>query len=220
MRKIQIVDSAPRSTLYYRDYCYAMNFYIREAGALRVLDHKYIDRHVQSRYTSPRWTNRWGEPGPQPEQIANLHDMCDRLSALKEAHKKMVYSSHVYLYSSNLEDLESIANVPYIQLKEITRAQVSLPENVVLLKEPKRKFRTYLKDCWVPESQSPILRKFLLSRRDCYDFTPLFKSRLEHWDRFYTMSHFFIDHDDPKDLLMLELVVPGLIRKTLPIQAK
>jgi hypothetical protein len=180
-----------------------MNFYIREASALRVLDHKYIDRHLQSRYTSPRWTNRWGEPGPQPEQIANLHDMCDRLSALKEAHKKMVY-----------------ANVPYIQLKEITRAQVSLPENVVLLKEPKRKFRTYLKDCWVPESQSPILRKFLLSRRDCYDFTPLFKSRLEHWDRFYTMSHFFIDHDDPKDLLMLELVVPGLIRKTLPIQAK
>lgn len=217
---LKIIKSAPRSSLYYRDYCYATQFYIRDASSLRTLTHQGIINYVKHRYSNRNWSDRWGEPGPTDSQMENLFDMCDRLLACKEPYKKMVYYNHVYLYSNSLEDLEHIAAAPYIDLESVTQADVCLPDNVVLLKEPKRKFRTYLKDRWIEESQSPILRKFLLSRRDCYDFTPLFKNRLETWDRFYTMSHFFIDHDDPKDLMMLELVCPGLIRKTMPIQAK
>lgn len=196
-----------------------MQFYIKDAGALRVLKHQAIDDFCNNRY-GYNWSTRWGDPGPTNEEKAALHSLCDRLLSLKEPYKKMVYHSHVYIYSSSLEDLQSIADEPYISCLYVTQADVCLPEGVVLLSNPKRKYRTYFKDRWIPEAQSPVLKNFLLNRRDCFDFTPLFKDRLEKWDRFYTMSHFFVDHDDPKDLLMLELVVPGLIRKTMPIQAK
>ena len=215
-----IFKSSPRSSLYYRDYCYATQFYIRDASSLRVLSHKHIDKYINIRYSNNNYSTRWGEPGPDAEQLANLHDMCNRLLAFKESYKKMVYYNHVYIYTNSLEDLENVVSAPYVILGPVVQADVCLPENVVFLKEPKRKFRTYLKEKWIPEGQTPVLRKFLLNRTECYDFTPLFKTRLETWDRFYTMSHFFIDHDDPKDLLMLNLVCPGLIRKTMPIQAK
>lgn len=214
-----IFKSSPRSSLYYRDYCYATQFYIRDASSLRVLSHKHIDKYLNVRYINSG-RNRWGEPGPDAEQLANIHNMCDRLLAFKESYKKMVYYNHVYIYTNSLEDLENVVSAPYVILGPVVQADVCLPENIVFLKEPKRKFRTYLKEKWIPEGQAPVLRKFLLNRTDCYDFTPLFKNRLESLDRFYTMSHFFIDHDDPKDLLMLDLVCPGLIRKTMPIQAK
>jgi hypothetical protein len=34
-----------------------------------------------------------------------------------------------------------------------------------------------------------------------------------------TMDYFFIDHDDDSVLIMLSLIVPNIIRKTLPITA-
>lgn len=217
---LKIVKSSPRSNLYYKEYSYAIQFYIRDASALRTLSHKNIENYIDRRYPDKRNHNRWGEPAPSQTELENLFNMCDRLLNTIEPYKKIVCHNYLYIYSNNLDDLNNITSAPYMTCKIATQADVCLPENVVLLKDPKRKFRTYLKERWIPEGQTPVLRKFLLNRTDSYDFTPLFKSRLETWDRFYTMGHFFIDHDDPRDLVMLDLVVPGLIRKTLPIVAK
>jgi hypothetical protein len=210
------IKTAPRDRLYYKDYHYSAQFYLPHAPAIRSLKHKGIDEYVSYRQG---YTTSWNRP-VNIENTLLLHTMCDLFLAFREPHKRMVYQSHVYFYTNCLEDLESIANHPGVKFFEATKADVCLPLDVVLLKEPKHKYRTYLKERWIPDEQTPILRKFLLNRQNLYGFTPLFKSRLTHWDRFYTLSHFFIDHDDPKDLLMLELVVPGLIRKTMPIQAK
>ena len=210
------IKSVPRDRLYHKDYHYSAQFYLQNASALRTLGHDVINDYAAHRqYMSSSWNKALSK-----ENIQLLHNVCDLFLAFREPFKKMVYHSHVYFYTNCLEDLESIANCPGVRFFEVTKADVCLPLDVVLLKEPKHKYRTYLKERWIPDEQTPILRKFLLNRQNLYGFTPLFKSRLTQWDRFYTLSHFFIDHDDPKDLLMLELVVPGLIRKTMPIQAK
>lgn len=205
-----------RDRLYYRDYHYSAQFYLKNASALRTLRHDVIDEYIAHReYMSVSWSK-----AVSTENARQLHNVCDMFLAFKEPYKKLVYHSHIYFYTSCVEDIETAGNHPNIKYFSATKADVCLPPDVVLLKEPKHKYRTYLKERWIPEGQTPVLRKFLLNRENLYSMTPLFKSRLAAWDRFYTMSHFFIDHDDPKDLLMLEMVVPGLIRKTMPIQAK
>ena len=210
------IKTEARDRLYYKDYHYSAQFYLQNASALRILRHDVIDDYVAQReYYNLSWSKALSK-----ENIQQLHSVCDLFLAFQEPFKKMVYNSHIYFYTSCLEDLETVYNHPGIKFFTATKADVCLPLDVVLLKEPKHKYRTYLKERWIPEGQTPVLRKFLLGRENLYSFTPLFKSRLTHWDRFYTMSHFFIDHDDPRDLLMLEMVVPGLIRKTMPIQAK
>jgi hypothetical protein len=70
------------------------------------------------------------------------------------------------------------------------------------------------------QEQGHALRRFLLNRGDCYRLTPGFRERLAASRHVYVQSHFFIDHDDVRDIQMLNLVSPGIIRKTLPIQAK
>jgi hypothetical protein len=212
------IKTEARDRLYYKDYHYSAQFYLQNAPALRKLGHDIIDDYIESRKQLSAYSN-WNKAVTKDNE-QKLHNICNVFLAFQEPYKKLTYNSHIYFYTNSLEDLESIANHPDVLYFLATKADVCLPRDVVLLKEPKRKYRTYLKERWIPEGQTPVLRKFLLNRRDCYDFTPLFKNRLETWDKFYTMSHFFIDHDDPKDLLMLELVLPGLIRKTLPIQAK
>jgi hypothetical protein len=34
----------------------------------------------------------------------------------------------------------------------------------------------------------------------------------------YSRSYYFVDHDHPNEGTMLSLVLPGIVRKTLPIQ--
>lgn len=212
------IKTEPRDRLYYKDYHYSAQFYLQHAPAIRYLNHKVIDDYVYHRKGLNSYSN-WDRSITSVNQ-QKLHNVCDLFLAFREPFKKMVYHSHIYFYTSCLEDLESVHKHPDILHFQAVKADVCLPLDVVLLKEPKHKYRTYLKERWIPDEQTPVLRKFLLNRENLYGFTPLFKHRLENWERFYTMSHFFIDHDDPRDLLMLELVVPGLIRKTMPIQAK
>jgi hypothetical protein len=212
------IKTTPRDSPYYKDYHYSAQFYLQNAPAIRNLSHSGIDAYVNYRKELRAYTNWDRQITPANEQ--KLHNVCNLFLGFIEPCKRMVYSSHVYFYTNCFEDLKSVAQHPDVKHFEAVKADICLPKDVVLLKDPKRKFRTYFKERWIPEGQTPILRNFLLNRQDCYDFTPMFKQRLANWDRFYTMSHFFIDHDDPKDLLMLELVVPGLIRKTMPIQAK
>lgn len=211
------IKTEARDRLYYKDYHYAAQFLLINASALRrTLRHDVVDDYIKHReYMSNRWNKAVSK-----ENAQQLHNVCDMFLGFREPYKKMVYHSHIYFYTNCLEDIETAYNHPDIRYFRASKADVCLPKDVVLLKEPKHKYRTYLKERWIPEGQTPVLRKFLLNRENLYGFTPLFKARLETWDKFYTMSYFFIDHDDPKDLLMLEMVVPGLIRKTMPIQAK
>lgn len=212
------IKSVPRDRLYYKDYHYSAQFYLQNASAIRELDHAKIDAYVAYRKELRAYTNWNRQVTPANQQ--QLHNVCNLFLGFLEPCKRMVYTNHVYFYTNCLQDIKSVAEHPDVAHFEIAKADVCLPHDVVLLKEPKRKYRTYLKERWIPEGQTPVLRNFLLAREDCFDFTPLFKKRLTDWDKFYTMSHFFVDHDDPKDLLMLELVIPGLVRKTMPIQAK
>jgi hypothetical protein len=34
----------------------------------------------------------------------------------------------------------------------------------------------------------------------------------------YSRSHYFVDHDHPNEGTMLSLVMPGIVRKTMPIE--
>jgi hypothetical protein len=212
------IKTEARDRLYYKDYHYSAQFYLQNASAIRHLKHDVIDDYVSHRTRLNSYSN-WDRP-VTADSKQQLHNVCDLFLAFREPFKKMVYHSHIYFYTSCLEDLELVYNHPDISYFQATKADVCLPLDVVLLKEPKHKYRTYLKERWIPDEQTPVLRKFLLNRENLYSFTPLFKSRLSTSERFYIMSHFFIDHDDPKDLLMLEMVIPGLVRKTMPIQAK
>jgi len=211
-----------RNSLYYGQYEYAGRFYLENSSCLRNLDLE----QVQSRIRYRKYNQL---PSQADFDIENILDLRERLTHnWAQPNKRISNYDDMYLYTNNLLQLQNIMSAQYLTKKSISRAQVSLPSNVILLKNPKHQYRTYFKEKWLEINHGVALAKFLLSRRDCYGYTPGFEYHLTRYNKMPTgnigrlclRSHYFVDHDSPGDALMLSMICPGIVRKTLPIQTK
>ena len=205
--------STPRDRLFYDQFEYSVQFYLHGAGCCR--NPATVSRAIMWRNGANHWTNR----RITEEHSANLHNWVHQLSQLDD-HKVIYYSNHVYLYTNSLEDIEHIAQLEYVHQLEASKCVVNRPRDTIMLKNPRHKYRTFFKERFMEKTQADILRKFLLSRQDCFRITPHLTHKLEKDSMFYTLSYYFVDHNDMNDIVMLQLVCPGIVRKTLAIQDK
>lgn len=204
-----------RDRLFYDQYEFGYNIHLKGAAALRVLTHDAVSSFIGRRNTNARV---WRREPINDDWAARLHDMCDILARFEEPSKRIVHADWLYVYTNNLRDLESI--MTFDSHGNGVRARVELPRDVVLLEKPQHQYRSYFRGRMLNHEQGQVLRRFLLNRGDCYRLTPQLRERLSVDRHVYVQDYFFIDHNDLHDLTMLNLVAPGIIRKTLPIQAK
>ncbi|WP_353484920.1 hypothetical protein [Haliscomenobacter sp.] len=205
-----------------------MQFYLRYAWCMRSFDHEDLDRRLENYYGRYRagYSSGTYSPGTNApsqadaQQRGDLHNMCDLLRALPKSCKIMIQYDHVFLYTNQLTTLEHMSQVEYIYRWLVGEAVIAYPKNTVMLQNPVHQYRTFLKSRWWDPDTSARIKKFLLGRQDLFRIPRGFCEKLERPGRLATRDHHFVDHDDPDLLLMLSLVCPGIINKTLPIQAK
>ena len=168
-------------------------------------------------------TKRYSWDSKEPinvKLVADLERLHGELDTIRD-HSKIVISYNIlYIYSNDVAGLQRLANLPYVHFNSSVRAVINKPRDVVLKADSPFKLRSYFKDRRLEESDLETLSKFFNSRQESYGLTPYFRSRLNSRSWLWVQRHNFIDHNDMKDITMLNLVVPGIIRKTLPIQAK
>jgi len=213
------IRQEPRDRLFFDQYQYRMQFRLRFAWCMRSLDHGDLDR----RLTNYHGRYRAGANALYPsdrETHADLHHMCDLLRALPVSCKIMIQYDQVFLYTNVLGTLTHMGRVDYIDQAKIGEALVVYPKDTVMLQNPVHQYRTFLKNRWWDLDTSARVKKFLLGRQDLFRIPAGFCEKLERPGRLATRDHHFVDHNDPDLLLMLSLVCPGIINKTLPIQAK
>jgi hypothetical protein len=205
-----------RDRLFYDQYEFGYNIHLKGAAALRgPLTHDAVSSFIGRRNINAM---AWRREPITDDWAAKLHDMCDILAGFKEPCRLTVHTDWLYVYTNNLGDLESI--IAFDPHGNGVRARVELPRDVVLLENPQHQYRSYFRGRMLNQEQGQALRRFLLNRGDCYRLTPGLHDRLSTSRHVYVQDHFFIDHNDLRDIQMLSLVAPGIIRKTLPIQAK
>lgn len=224
MSKIDLtIRQEPRDRLFFDQYQYRMQFYLRYAWCMRSYDHADLDRRLQNYYGRYRGVGAFGTNAPSTansQQQADLHNMCDLLRALPASCKIMIQYDHVFLYTNELNTLKDMSQVAYLDRQLIGQAVVVYPKDTVMLLNPVNQYRTFLKSKWWDLDTSTRVKKFLLGRQDLFRIPRAFCEKLERPGRLATRDHHFLDHNDPDLLLMLSLVCPGIINKTLPIQAK
>ena len=216
----QPVRTDSRSRLYYNQYQYSVNFAL--PGAHRVRNYKDEDTILASvrLYNLNIGTRSWQNP-ILAGQIENLVTISRLLKTSAEPYKHISNYDWIYIYTNDVALLETIAQSPAVIDARYSQAVVDCPSDVVVLKQSKYQYRTYFKSKLVSTEASVQVRKFLLDRSDCYRFTPGVKWMLQQQHRrMYFRDYYFVDHNDPKDVLMLALVCPGIVRKTMPIQTK
>ncbi len=208
-----------RDRHFYDRYEYGICVSIPEAGCLRAKSHKELDHLISYRNRArAQWAGVKEQIGKTIRD--DLFAVFDELQKVRDQIKLVVSFNIMYIYSNDISALEHFARLKQVSFNNAVQSVVDKPRDVVLINNPKFKYRSYFKDRVLEKTDCERLLNFIESRKDIYGVTRTLKSSLSRFNVHYLQRHLFVEHNDPKDITMLSLVVPGLIRKTLSVQAK
>jgi hypothetical protein len=89
----------------------------------------------------------------------------------------------------------------------------------VQLRQSQHQFRSWFRERSYTPEERRLMCDFLMSRKEYFRITPALKKRLTGQSVFNQPTGYdFVDHDSEHDVLMLNMVVPNCIKKTLPIE--
>jgi hypothetical protein len=221
-----------KDRLFYDLYQYSVSFHLDEVSALRELNHQYIDVIIERRrqwreISLQRWTNSVQSnkniitrraKDITDETVINLHALTDVLLRSRVEFKLVTSVSTAWVYTNDIQLLETLDELDFLIWKNYSEAVVDRPKNTIKLKEPKHKYRSYLKCVKLTDEEKTHLCNFFANQHGHARISPaLLKWMGERWHR--TQDYFFVDHDDESWLVMLSLIKPSMIRKTVELIA-
>lgn len=212
LNRQQEFEKAKRNDLYYGRFMYCARFFLREASALRELDHNKIS---QTLFFRSSWSNK---VIPDTD-MQNVHNTCDSLLALENPFKTMVSVNWVYFYTNDIADIDYLcANTAMQQSGSIHQVVITHPKNTIGLKNPKHAYRTFVRSHKPTDQQKQSLQAFIKHNKKYIKVSNGLKDflRSKH-HRYYMADYYYIDHSDMKMVTALALMNPGLVRKTMPI---
>jgi len=207
-----------------------------EASALRKLTHANIDYVIYlrrfwlgSQYTKPM---TGGYPGgyslTNREKdmiqiisdgiVQDLYTVCDVLAAADKSQFRHVVSGDLLrVYTNDVALLDRLLRAnPTFNSREFTEAVINRPKDTILLKNPHHKYRSYFNRTKLEVAEKKIVTNFLANYQSSIRLSPCLQDWVTQSFR-YTEPYYFVDHDDTAWLVMLSLVRPRLIKKTVNI---
>lgn len=211
------VQVDPRDRLYFDRWQYSIAVVQSRISDIRGLDiettRKLIEYKSQSKFHLGRYT---------PDVVANVYAALNFFAAESEPFKLTLSGNWAYIYTNDVSLADRLTSAcPMAKVRFVKQAEVSQPRDAVMLSHSNYAYRTYLRSMWVDDQQIVNLDNFFDAQNStnvspCKSLQRFLKSNLtykSHW----VADHYFIDHNDPGYPLMMSLVVPRIVRKTLPI---
>lgn len=202
-----------------------------ESFVLRRLNHDYIDQVIRRRKEwavkingrNPQpgsWMHSWSKVDITEEQIRNLHQFCDFLLEDPRPRKLTITGDWVYLYTTDASLVRDIQLLPYLDPANISThcVQQTGTPGTVSLREPRNRYRSYFRHTSLDSQKRQNLRDFLRAQQGVR-IGPALADALDSDRTKRLFDYYFIDHDEPGVITMLNLILPGAIRRTLPIVA-
>jgi len=219
--KVELDD---RSSLYYAQYEWCITINISEAVCLRNLDASQFERAIVNAKhwaESDRWSDRAWSITKETALRETREVLLSEIAPFKTVVSFMTVS--VYTNHRSLADRLVTLGNDGVRIRLVRQAVLTRPINVVQLRESKYAYRTYLRERKYSLEKRTMLANFLNSRtgtlRPCDALIAWLKgSSGFRYNLNYSRAHYFVDHDHPNEGTMISLVMPGIVRKTMPIQ--
>ena len=216
-----------RSSLYYNQYEYCVTLHISDAHCLRDLKTVRFEAAIRNaKYWAEqdRFSKDFRSWGPIKESA--LRETRDILLEEDGEYKAVISYNVLSLYTNNIKLANRFAQLGNdgVHLHLVRQAVITKPAGVVQLRESKHGYRTYLRERKYNYDQRQMLLNFLKSRegtlRPCGSLLTWLGTGRHRFmiNPNYSRSYYFVDHDHPNEGTMLSLVMPGIVRKTLPIE--
>jgi hypothetical protein len=200
-----------------------VTLFISDASCLRDLKTVRFEAAIQNaRY----WAEMDRRPWQGTTHESALRETRDILLEQAGTYKAVVNFGNVSIYTNNVKLADQFAKLdnPSVRLHLVRQAVITRPAGVVQLRESKHGYRTYLRERKYSLDQRNLLLNFLDSRegtlRPCGSLMAWLRQQPKYYlaNLNYSRSHYFVDHDHPNEGTMLSLVMPGIVRKTMPIE--
>ena len=219
------VETDDRSSLYYAQYEWCITINISEANCLRRLETLKFEAAVRN---AKYWAenDKWTDRAWSITKETALRETRNVLLSETAPFKTVVSFNTVCIYTNNRRMADRLVDLgnDAVRLRLVRQAVLTKPANVVQLRESKYAYRTYFKERKYSREQRTMLANFLNSRKDtlhpCDSLMAWLTDNFPGYmlNHNYSRAHYFVDHDHPNEGTMISLVMPGIVRKTMPIE--
>lgn len=227
-----------RDSLFFDRYEWCVSWFQPGIHVLRSsLEQTAVDNQI---LLARHWEFRnWSRKGPHEtafesrlnaDVVQHIHDTRILLLSL-DGNKRVLHHDRISVYVNDFISKNQVLEyAKKFDLITVRQALAAYPKDCVGLLDPAYKFRTYLKSVeltsnikkaianWISVQGADI--KASPSLIDTLNYQPLVHIRGFRQTSNWTQRHNFIDHNDEKYVTMLNLLVPGISRKTIRIVAK
>lgn len=209
-----------RDSLYFNKWEYSISVYQSRISDLRGMDHKKLDENIKWRSQSKFWENHYTD-----EVVKGLHDTLDVLKAEPQPLKLTFSGNCCNVYTNDISTLDRLKVAPMASIRYVKQAVPDDPKDVVMLKQSEFSFRSYLRGQWMSEHQIRNLNEFFKTQKahikPCNALRLfLYTDTRIKFSNSWLASHYFVEYNDPGYTMMLSLILPSSVRKTLPIACR
>jgi hypothetical protein len=170
---------------------------------------------------------RWQEGAPTftDQDIDNLQKTNEFLKNTVYPFKLVHSGDYGNLYTNNIELIDQlIVELPHIIINnKVRQAKAVLPKDVVRVRNPLAKYRTYFKERKLDGIKKDILLNWVKSQG--HDVIPgpatlnWLKDQNLRWRSGWSRRYFYIEHSNLQYETMISMIIPGIVRKTVPVES-
>ena len=216
-------EPVSKDRLFFDLYRYCMSVRLPEASCLRKLDHAHIDYVIGLRkfWLSSKHNRAFGNiecvSTITEKTMQDLYAICDVLSSTTLNHRHVVSANSLRVYTNDLVLLTDLLTAhPGLEMQVFTEAVVDRVKDTIALKNPKHKHRSYFNRLKLTDAEKRTISNLLVNWHDDIRLSPCLIDWITQPFK-WVEPYYFIDHDEEAWLVMLSLVRPGLIKKTISI---
>ena len=237
------ITTVIKTQLYYDRYAYCVHWSqtgIRNIG--HDLDRSQLHETFEAWDHEPEWQSNWHNRTrylKKPQVRKDLETVQSYLAQQREqgVDFKLVFGWNcVYIYTNDVTVSDVFRHIKSGVRLRITQVQVQGSPDIISLVKPRHSFRTYFRRKEFSEQEQDVLLRWVQNQQDQVHMSPALRQWLEpthqgkkvfglalQWTgprSRWSSTHFYIEHDNSVYLTMLQMIKPGIIRRTLPVVKK
>jgi hypothetical protein len=215
--QLPALKTEQRQRLYHKQYRYAIE--------LNWTGFEYLNRldieSVIHRYNQQVKYN-WSKTHVTQEQVVTVAQWLANWEQQHSAVKAVNSWFTRFYYTNDAGDINLLARCPEARVVSFREADVCLTDGVLIRKNNPFQYRTYFRERRIADpAQGVAFLEKITAYGDYFGLNPTTRLRLALGRHSYPFTrHSYIDHNSAADRVMLEMILPGFLGRTIAIQAK
>jgi len=209
--------------LFYGEYRYCASGELHYAKLLRGLDRDTLGHRIKMHRSLNKtdFGYFFYSYSQQRRQVTdqielNLYNFLDVIEDLDVDYKIVLGWHDFYFYTNDVGSILDVLSADGVYAKPVIETVITHPAKTILRKRSNYQYRCYLSNVSINQMQHNQLIKFFNNHAESIRLSKTFQEWLDK-DYKYCRDYFFFDYNDGGLSLLLEMIIPGIVKENVEI---